>query len=113
MSHLDLRAIKKMEVTKMDGLSSEPEVQKPEQPAEEKPTKDTKGGAKPKRPRVARKKPEKTLPSAADDGPAAAAPVDAVFFGKIGPTLRDLKREARAHKISHFVVAYALILLWL
>ena len=87
----------------MDGLSSEsvPEVQKP---AEEQKPEDAKGAAKPKRPRVARKKPEK-LPPAAADVPAAAAPVDAAFFGKLGSTLRDLKREARAQKISNFVVA--------
>ena len=39
----------------MDGLSSESEVQKP---AEEQKPEDAKGAAKPKRPRVARKKPE-------------------------------------------------------
>ena len=81
----------------MDGLSSESEVQKPAEEQKPEDTKDTKGTAKPKKPRVARKKPEKTLPSAADDVPAAA-PVDAVFFGKLGSTLRDLKREARAQK---------------
>ena len=89
----------------MDGLSSESEVQKPEQTAEEKPAKDakdTKDTAK--RPRV-RKKPEKTLPPAAADVPAAAAPVDAEFFGKLGSTLRDLKREAKTQKFSNFVVA--------
>ena len=87
----------------MDGLSSESEVQKPEQPAEEKPAKDTKDAAK--RPRVVRKKPEKTLPPAAADVPAAAAPVDAEFFGKLGSTLRDLRREAKTQKFSNFVVA--------
>ena len=87
----------------MDGLSSEsvPEVQKPE---DTEGTEDTKGTAKPKKPGVARKKPEKTLPPAADV-PAAAAPVDAEFFGKLASTLRDLKREARAQQISTFVVA--------
>ena len=94
-----------MEITKMDGLSSESEVQKPEeQPAEaQKPTKDAKDAAK--RPRVVRKKPEKTLPPAAADIPAAAAPVDAEFFGKLGSTLRDLRREAKTQKFSNFVVA--------
>ncbi len=84
----------------MDVLSSEsaPEAQKP---AED--TKDTKGAAKPKKPRVAREK----LPPATADAPAAAAPpaVDAAFFGKLGSTLRDLKREARTQKFSNFVVA--------
>ena len=96
----------------MGGLSSESEVQKPdeqkpeEQPAEaQKPTKDAKDTAKPKRPRVVRKKPEKTLPPTAADVPAAAAPVDAEFFGKLGSTLRDLRREAKTQKISNFVVA--------
>ena len=88
----------------MDGLSSESEVQKPAEDAKGA-AEDAKGAAKPKRPRVARKKPEKTLPPAAADVPAAAPPVDAEFFGKLGSTLRDLKREARAHKISNFVVA--------
>ncbi len=85
----------------MDGLSSESEVQKPA----EDDNGDAKDAAKPKRPRVARKKPEKTLPPAAADVPAAAAPVDAEFFGKLGSTLRDLKREAKTHKCSNFVVA--------
>ena len=92
----------------MDGLSSEsvPEAQKPaeeQKPEDTKDTKDTKGTTKPKKPRVARKK----LPPAAADVPAAAAPpaVDAKFFGSLGSTLRDLKREARAQKISNFVVA--------
>ncbi len=88
----------------MDGLSSESVPEAPK-PAEEQPTKDTKDAAKPKRPRVARKKPEKTLPPAAADVPAAAPPVDAEFFGKLGSTLRDLKREAKAQKFSNFVVA--------
>ena len=84
----------------MDGHSSESEVQKPAEA--QKPTKDTKGT---KKPRVARKKPE-TLPPAAADVPAAAPPaVDAAFFGKLGSTLRDLKREAKAQKFSTFVVA--------
>ena len=88
----------------MDGLSSESAPEAPK-PAED--TKDTKGAAKPKKPRVARKKPE-TLPPATADVPAtAAAPpaIDAAFFGSLGSTLRDLKREARAQKISNFVVA--------
>ncbi len=92
----------------MDGLSSEsvPEAPKPaeEQKHEDtKDTKNTKSTEKPKKPRVARKK----LPPATADVPAAAAPpaVDAAFFGKLGSTLRDLKREARAQKISNFVVA--------
>ncbi len=82
----------------MDGLSSEsvPEAQKPAEEQKPEDTKDTKGTAKPKKPRVARKSPR--------DVPAAA-PVDAEFFGKLGSTLRDLKREARAHEISNFVVA--------
>ncbi len=93
----------------MDGLSSESEAQKPaeeQKPEDTKDTKDTKGAAKPKKPRVVRKKPEK-LPPAAADVPAAAAPpaVDAAFFGKLGSTLRDLKREAKTQKFSNFVVA--------
>ena len=80
----------------MDGLSSEsaPEVQKPAE--DTKDTEDTKGTTKPKKPRVARKKPE-TLPPATADVPAAAAPpaFDAAFFGKLGSTLRDLRREAK------------------
>ena len=91
----------------MDGLSSESEAQKPAE--EQKPvlltkdTKDTKSTAKPKKPRVAREK----LPPATADVPAAAAPpaVDAAFFGKLGSTLRDLKREAKTQKFSNFVVA--------
>ncbi len=96
-----------MEVTKMDGLSSESEAQKPaeEQKPEDtkdtKDTEDTKGTAKPKKPRVARKK----LPPAAADVPAAAPAVDAAFFGKLGSTLRDLRREAKTQKFSNFVVA--------
>ena len=87
----------------MDGLGSESEAQKPAEEQKPEDTKDTKGAAKPKKPRVARKK----LPPATADVPAAAAPpaVDAAFFGKLGSTLRDLKREAKTQKFSNFVVA--------
>ena len=80
----------------MDGLSSESEVQKP---AED--TKGAEDAAKPKRPRVARKK----LPPAAADVPAASPAIDAAFFSKLGSTLRDLKREAKTQKFSTFAVA--------
>jgi hypothetical protein len=94
----------------MDGLSSEPA------PAEEhtevakdaKDAKEAESACVEKKKRVVRKKPEK-LSSAAAEVPAAtrteAPAVDAKFFGKLGSTLRDLRREAKAQKFSSFVVA--------
>ncbi len=70
-----------------------------------KDTKDSKNSKeKPKKQRVARQKPEKALPHAAADIPAGST-VDAAFFGKLGSTLRDLRREETQKKYSSFVVA--------
>ena len=83
----------------MDGLNTEPEPG-PEGP---KPAEDAKSAPKQRKPR---KKPEKpALPHAAANVQTAPIAVDAKFFGSLGTTLRDLKREKNAEKFSNFVVA--------
>ena len=94
----------------MDGLSSESEVQKPADEQKPDGAEDAKGAAKPKKPRVTRKKPEKTLPPAAADVPAAA-PVDAEFFGEKAKVLRvnlgtypdviDPQKSSFVNEIAH------------
>ena len=91
----------------MDGLDTESVTVPPAegQKDDSKDSKDTKDSKeKPKKQRVARQKPEKALPHAAADVPAGPI-VDASFFGKLGSTLRDLRREETQKKYSSFVVA--------
>jgi preprotein translocase subunit SecD len=98
----------------MNGISSEPapaeehliEVAKDVKVAKDtKDAKDAENACVEKKKRVVRKR--EKLSSAAAEVPAAteAPVVDAKFFGKLGSTLRDLRREAKAQKFSSFVVA--------